>query len=162
MTVVLSLVMFGSVPVKDAYLTCHGREAVRIVADPLMHLSATIALVMKPIREPATLAMVLEWSEPSSVTAHSVVPKPPEKSTLAKVALSVWLDEESLVAEAVETSAPRSTVAPATARSSLKSFMRFILVMLVYDRIWAREARQVVFVSGKSPFRRPHSQDGVL
>src|SRR5215217_7076362 len=55
-TLTLRDVMFGSVPVKARYCVCQGSVSVRIVADPEEH-GPSIALVMKPIREPTTLAI---------------------------------------------------------------------------------------------------------
>jgi hypothetical protein len=108
------LVMFGSVPLKDAYLACHGSEAVRMVAEPLGQVPS-IALVMYPIRAPLVFAIVLECNEPSRVTAHSVVPKPPPKLILANVPLSVWLEEESLPAVAVLVRAAKMVIAASSA-----------------------------------------------
>jgi len=120
------LVIFGSVPVKLAYLVCHGRLAVRIVALPLMQGVPSVALVIRPVRAPATFAIVLEWNDPSIVSAHSVVPNPPLKSTLANVALIVELDDESLVADAVATSVASSAVAAITAKSTFPAFIAIL------------------------------------
>jgi len=45
MTLVFIAVMFGRVPEKDSYWTCHGSVSLRIVAPPLLHL-LTLPAVM--------------------------------------------------------------------------------------------------------------------
>jgi hypothetical protein len=118
-------VMFGSVPPKLSYLTCHGSDACRTVADPLMQWVPPITdLVMYPVRAPAVLLMVASWKDPSKVTAHPELPEPVVKLIVGNVALTVRLDVLSLFADAVATSALRSRVAPAMARSVLPNFMR--------------------------------------
>ena len=58
---VLRPVMFGRIPVKLAYRTCHGSDACRIVAPPPVQLlEFTVPLLMKPIRAPTVLAMTFE------------------------------------------------------------------------------------------------------
>lgn len=80
------------------------------MADPLEQ-APSVALVMKPIREPAVFASVLECRDPSMVRAHSVVPKPPANLIAGKVPLRVWLVEESLAAVAVLVVAARRAIA---------------------------------------------------
>ena len=67
--------------------------------------------------------MVLECKEPSSVTWHLVSVKGPLKVTLLQVDLIDWLLIEKFLADALEASALRSTVAPTAARSSLRIFI---------------------------------------
>lgn len=108
-----------SVPVKPAYLRCQGRVAVRIVAWPLMHVPS-MALLIYPIRVLTTLAIVLEWREPSSVSGHSMVPAPLDQVYLLHAALSAWLVVEKFLAEATPTRAPSRTVAIAMVNMILR------------------------------------------
>jgi hypothetical protein len=70
--------MLGSVPLKDRYVRCQGRDACRTVAVPPVQLPAelwprTEALETKPISALATFAMVREWKLPWSVTGQDAL-----------------------------------------------------------------------------------------
>jgi hypothetical protein len=67
--------------------------------------------------------MLLECKDPSSVNSQVIVPNPPVMPILAQVALNLLSEAESRPADADDASAPRSTVAPTTTRSSLPSFI---------------------------------------
>ena len=138
--------MFGRVPLNEAYLMCQGREALRTVAEPLVHLSAYMALVMRPTRAPATFATVLVCRDPSSVNAHSKVPKPPLKLSLANVLLKVWLERDSLVADDVLTNAVSMMSAIAVDTS-----MRMGLTIAPHDELGVE--------TGRDP-RLDHKKDG--
>jgi len=122
MTLVTMEVMFGSVPENELYWTCQGRVSLRMVAPFLAHL-LTLPAVMNPISELAVFVMILECEVPLSMTSHSTVPKPPLKFILVQEALIIPVVLDSRPADAVDTSAPRSTVAPAAAKSNLLTFM---------------------------------------
>ena len=86
-----TLSKLGSVPVKPRYLTCHGSVSVLTLAVPFRQVdSCTVALVMYPIRVPSTLAIVLAWSVPSSVTAQVMVLPLPMNLTSLNVDLKLW------------------------------------------------------------------------
>ena len=89
MTLVTSLVMFGSVPEKLRYRTCQGRVSVRIVAVPGLTHGPSLASLMKPIRVPGTFEMVLECRDPESVTWQSTMPSGIWNLTEVKLALRV-------------------------------------------------------------------------
>jgi hypothetical protein len=124
-TVVLIDVMLGRVPVKPWYVTCHGSVSPLTLALPPLHeASATTALVMYPIREPAVFAIVLECSDPSSVTGHltSTPALGLLNSIAVHVALMVWLEIDKFLADAVPTRAPSATVAPKRASQTFDCF----------------------------------------
>jgi hypothetical protein len=75
------------------------------------------ALVMAPIRALSTLAMVLEWKEPSMVTGHLTVANP-ENSKDLKVPLICWLLAERVLAEAELTAAESMSAAVSAASTS--------------------------------------------
>src|SRR4051812_11411478 len=90
--------MFGSIPVKLSYYMWNGSfwgavpsgsasVPLSAQASPLVQGWATIALVIAPTREFATLAMVLPWKEPSSVILHLIVAVSDLKLIEVKVAL---------------------------------------------------------------------------
>jgi hypothetical protein len=88
------------------------------------------------------------------VTWHLVVPNGALKVTDENEALIDWLLVEKFLADALETSAPRSMVAPAAARNSLQIFMRESFRRDHNVEQGARYARRVEFVSRNPPFRR--------
>jgi hypothetical protein len=82
--------------------------------------------------------------DPSIVRVHSVVPKPPANLTVLKVALSVWLDEEILVATAVLVSAARMTVAAIAAVMVRMGLMVTLLSGVATKRIIGNEMAPLV------------------
>src|SRR5215207_23071 len=123
--------MFGSVPVKPSYVRCHGSvlgevvplylsTPLKVEPLPLVQVSCfAIAFVTAPARFLATLAMVLEWKDPSSVTLHLTVTTPGTlNSRLVNVSLRFWLLVESLVADALLTALASSRAAATAASES--------------------------------------------
>jgi len=123
MKLCFTLVMFGSAPVNPAYRMCHGSVAARSVAVPDTH-GPRLILVMNPVSAPRTFAIVLVCIDPSSVTWQFVVPNSPLNLNSLNDALTVWLLVEMLLADAVDTSAAMSRLAPVTAMSSLQILIR--------------------------------------
>src|SRR5215212_9832061 len=75
----LTAVRLGSVPLNDSYVTCHGSDAVRTVAEPPVHVSDAppapmTAWSMCPIRLLAVLVIVLLWNVPKRVTLQVTLP----------------------------------------------------------------------------------------
>ncbi len=87
-TFAVTLVIAGSVPVKDSYLILQGSVSLRMVALPVGH-EPTVPAEMEPISAPRTLLIVADLSEPSSVRLHLEVPNPPANSNDVHVALNV-------------------------------------------------------------------------
>lgn len=120
---IITLVIFGSIPVKPAYRRCQGSVANRTVASPPLQGVATLALVMKPTRSSGVFEMVAECRLPSSVTEHLTVP--PSGSTnsmLVHVARAVLVLLERWLADAVLASAVSMIAALANANSVRVNF----------------------------------------
>jgi hypothetical protein len=83
-----------------------------------VHLWATVALVMAPIRASLTLAMVLEWKEPSSVTLHLTVIIGVTNSSAVQLVLMLDSLVESLPADAVEMALASTTAAASAVKTS--------------------------------------------
>ena len=107
---------------KLRYLSCHGRLTWPAVALPLLHLR-TLASVMYPIRELTVFVNVLVCNDPLILTSHSTGRKPAANPNDLNSMVFLCSETENLAAEQGKTDTLRSTVAPATARSSLLSFM---------------------------------------
>src|SRR5215218_9197885 len=80
-------------------------------ASPLVQGWATIALLRRPIREPLTLATVLVWNDPSSVSLHLSVELEAANSIDDQVTLTAISWKESDLAEALAASEPSSRAA---------------------------------------------------
>ena len=89
------------------------------------------------------------------MTWHLVVAPGRANSTLLHMELMFWLLTEKFLADAVETSAPRSTLAPTVARSNLPIFISKSLVDVDYEtETCAACAQRRVSVAVIPPFRR--------
>jgi hypothetical protein len=115
MSAIVTLVMFGSVPVKLMYLTCQGNFSLSALCFPPVQLgSSNIARVTAPISWPDTFVTVSEWKLPSSVTLHLIV-APAKPSSLkvmdAQMARQCELLVASRVAEAFPTAAAKTIAA---------------------------------------------------
>ena len=91
------------------------------------------------------------------MTWHLMAPLGRLNSTDLHIALMFWLLIEKFLAVAVETSAPRSTLAPTVARSNLQIFILEPPVTLITHALARGCPRGGEFVSRPSPFcRRSH------
>jgi len=86
---------------------------------PVQLFSLTLILVMEPIRSLATLGMVLEWKDPSSVTWHLTVTSELWNSSLDQVTLKVVLSMLRFLANAVLTALASKMAAMSAVRPSL-------------------------------------------
>jgi hypothetical protein len=121
-TLIVTVDMLGSVPVKLPYCTCHGSVSVRTDIVPALH-ELDVALVMEPISDLSTFAMLVLWKLPSSVALQLTVT--PEKTNLAgaHTTLNVGSLSESCIADA-ELQATATNAAVRTAASSRRTRLK--------------------------------------